>query len=346
MSVTQALTHLVGMQAQTANTWYTGLWSRLASFDPDEVSRLLVDRTVVRIALMRSTIHLVTTDDALALRPLLMPAIERPMTGYWRRQLRDLHADEIEAAGRALLEEQPLTAIELGRLMAERWPGSQPSDLAMAVRVWVPLVQTPPRGLWGKSGAARHAPLESWTGRALGPPASLDELVLRYLGAFGPATPADAQAWSGLTKMREVFERLRPQLEVLEDEQGRLLFDLPDAPRPGPDTPAPPRFLYDYDNLMLSHADRTRFVSDQLRAEVLREVGMYSYGSLLVDGFGCGIWRIERGPATRTLVIKLVEPLSQRDHDEVAEEGDALLRFWAPEAEEREVRFERIARPD
>lgn len=339
MPATALLEHLVGLQAQEANSWYGGFWSRLEAFDPGEVSALLEERAIVRIALMRSTIHLVTTEDALRLRPLLQPAVAKPLTGHWRRHLAELHAEEVASAAReAFAEHGPLTNAELGALLQGRWDGPDASDVAMGARVWVPLAQVPPRGLWGRSGAARHLPLESWAGRPLGPALPAEELVLRYLAAFGPATPADAQAWSGLTRLRAVFERLRPQLAVFRDEAGRELFDLPDAPRPGPDVPAPPRFLYDYDNLMLGHADRTRFGSSELRAEVLRRAGMYAYGSLLVNGFLGGLWRIERGRGTATLVVRLAQPLDAAGRDAVTREGAALLRFWAPEVS-HEMRF-------
>lgn len=340
LGVPAVLEHLVGLQAQTANTWYTGFWSRLADFDPLEASRLLERRRIVRVALMRSTIHLVTAEDALRLRPLLQPAVEGPMkAGYWRRELGKLHADEVAAAGRALLDETPLTNTELGERLAKRWPEPKPGDIAMGVRVWVPLVQVPPRGLWGRSGASRHAPLESWVGRPLEPGMTADELVQRYLAAFGPATPADAQAWSGLTRLREVFERLRPRLLVLRDEDGRELFDVPDAPRPPGDTPAPPRFLYDYDNLQLSHDDRTRFASKDLRSRLLKEIGGYSYGSLLVDGFVAGLWRIERDRGTAALVVRLVQKLTSAEREAVSEEGERLLQFWTRDSERHELRM-------
>lgn len=339
MSVPEALEHLVGIQAQTASTWYTGLWSRLEGFQPEEVSRLLVERSIVRTALMRSTLHLVTAEDALRLRPLVQPALERPMTGYARKYLKEVHSEEVAAAGRAILEGgPPLTFIQLGKELAERWPEATPSDLAMTVRVYVPVVQVPPRGLWGASGAAAHTTLESWLARPLESGHPMDDLVLRYLGAFGPATPGDMQAWSGLAGLREVFERLRPRLETFRDDAGRELFDLPDAPRPDADTPAPPRFLYDFENLMVSHADRSRFVTDERRKHLLSVANRFSYGNLLVDGFVVGIWRIEREGDTALLSIKLAERLSEQDKQEIAEEGERLLEFWAPDAP-HEARF-------
>jgi hypothetical protein len=168
----------------------------------------------------------------------------------------------VAAAARALVEEQPRTLSTLARLLDERFPGRDAFALGQAIRAWVPLVQVPPRGVWGKSGCAAHTSVEGWLGRVPSLGFSLEDLILRYLAAFGPGTVKDVQTWSGLTRLREVIERLRPRLVTFRDEHGAELFDLPDAPRPDPDTPAPPRFLYDYDNLLLSHADRSRVITD------------------------------------------------------------------------------------
>lgn len=336
----EMLEHLIGVQSQDPLPTYIGFWTRLAGFDPDEVARQIEGRRFVRTALMRSTIHLVTAEDALHLRPLLQPAVARPMAGRGSRAaLRERGYDDILAEGRRLLDEQPMTNLELGRLLAERWPEFSPADLAMAVRVGVPLAQIPPRGMWGRSGAARHVPLESWLRQPLHTDYPAEELVLRYLGAFGPASVADAQAWSGLTRLAEVFERLRPRLETFESKNGRELFDLPDAPRPSADTPAPPRFLPVYDNVLLGHADRSRFISDELRTRTTNEVGMYAYGSLLVDGRVAGITRVERSADRTALVVRLFGRLSKQQRAEVAGEAEALLVFWAPDATRRDVLF-------
>jgi len=169
-----------------------------------------------------------------------------------------------------------------------------------------------------------------------------EDLVRRYLSAFGPATPADAQAWSGLSRLREVFERLRPELVTFRDENGRELFDMPNAPRPDPGTPAPVRFLYDYDNLMLGHADRARFIPDAQRARVLTSIGNYSYGTLLMDGFARAVWRIERAGSVATLIVKLLGPVTTPERTQIAEEGNSLLEFWAADGSRRDVRISRL----
>src|SRR6478609_2872999 len=226
LGVVDVTEHLVGLQSQTPHTWYVGYWSRMASVTPEEISAELESRALVRIALMRSTIHLVSARDALALRPLVEPVLVRGMRGNYGKNLTGLDADELAAAGRELLDEEPLIFSELGRRLAPRWPGRDPMSLAQGVRSYAALAQVTPRGLWGRSGKAAHAPLESWLGRSLSDELDVEELVRRYLGAFGPATVKDAQQWSGLTRLAEVFDRLRPTLSVFVDEDGRELYDL------------------------------------------------------------------------------------------------------------------------
>ena len=258
----QVVERLVGLQAQSPGAPYVGLWSRLDGFRFDELAGLISRREVVRVVLMRSTIHLVTGDDCLALRPVMQTVLDRSLKGTFGRRLQGVEIDQVAAAGRVLVEEWPRTFAELGPLLRERWPDHDPEALAMAVRTGVPLVQVPPRGLWGASGQATHTSVEAWLGRPASSDSRPDKMILRYLGAFGPATVKDVQVWSGLTGLRAAVERLRPGLLSFRDERGAELFDLPDAPRPDPDTPAPPRFLPEYDNLLLSHDDRTRVIAD------------------------------------------------------------------------------------
>ncbi len=338
----EAIEHLVGLQAQAPNPPYVGLWTRLDGFHRDELARLITDRRAVRIALMRNTIHLVTARDCLKLRPLLQPVFDRALYANrtHRAGIDGMDVEAVVAAGRALLEERPRTAKELGELLQERWPNRDPSSLARAIRHLVPLVQVPPRGIWGKSGQATHTTAEAWLGRPLDPDPSLDELVVRYLAAFGPATVMDVQTWSGLARLGEVTDRLRPHLRTFRDERGKELFDLPDAPRPDPDTPAPPRFLPEFDNLILSHADRTRIIANDYRKEIASKNGMVP-ATVLVEGFVRGTWKTERTRGKVTLVIEPFEPLSKEDCDALAEEGEQLFRFVAePEgAETFKVRF-------
>jgi len=164
-------------------------------------------------------------------------------------------------------------------------------------------------------------------------------LVTRYLAAFGPATVADIQAWSGLTRLKEVVERLRPRLRAFRDESGRELFDLPDAPRPNPDMPAPVRFLPEFDNVLLSHADRSRIISEEHRKQVFTVNGQVR-GTILIDGFVNGMWKITQAKGEATLSIESFGHLSKKDRTSLTEEGLRLLNFVAHNVERREIRFD------
>lgn len=334
-----AIEHLVGLQAQTPHSWYVGLWTRLADFRPEQVATLLTGRAVVRIALMRSTIHLVSAADARTLRPLVQPVLDRDLfTNHTHgRPMRGLDPGEVVAAGRRLLDERPRTPGELGRLLAERWPDRNPASLAYAVRNLLPVVQIPPRGVWGASGQPVHASLESWLGAPLVTDQPVDHLVLRYLAAFGPASVRDAQTWSGCTRLAEVFDRLRPRLVTFRDENGVELFDLPDAPRPDPQVAAPARYLYDFDNLLLSHHDRSRVVTDDFHRQDFPRHGPVPR-LVLLDGFAAASWTFAAAAGRATLTVHPFAPLSASHREELTAEGGGLLRLLAPAASP-ELRF-------
>jgi DNA glycosylase AlkZ-like len=339
LGAADAVSHLVGLQAQTPRSPYIGLWSRLAGFEPNDLARMLVEREVVRIVLMRSTIHLVTAEDCRFLRPLLAPMLARRFAqSGWTTGVPGVDLDEVAAAGRRLVEEEPLTLAELGTRLAGEFPGREPAALAQVVRSYVPLVQVPPRAVWGRSGAAAHTSAEAWLGRAVDGEGNRPDPILRYLAAFGPASVMDVQAWSGLTRLTEVAGRLGDRVVRFRAESGRELLDLPDAPRPDPDTPAPVRFLPDFDNVLLSHADRTRVVDDDVRRMLQRRNGAIP-GSVLVDGRVAASWTVEWSGGAAVLAVTPLVPLTPAARDEVAAEGVDLLTFLAPEAEDRDVRL-------
>jgi Winged helix DNA-binding domain len=336
--VIETVEHLVGLQAQAPFPPYYGLWSRLDGFRPDDLAGLLLNRQVVRVALMRGTIHLVSARDCLALRPAMQPVLDRALRATFGRRLTGVDHAALGAAGRVLVEEKPRTFSDLGRELARRWPEHDPDALAQGVRALVPLVQVPPRAVWGASGPAAHTSAEAWLGRPMPADASLEPLVTRYLAAFGPATVQDVQAWSGLTRLREIVDRLRPGLRTFRGDQGAELFDLPDAPRPDPDTPAPVRFVAEFDNLVLAHADRARVLSEPHRKKMYARANTFP-GSVLIDGFVAGIWRIAPSRAAATASVELFGPVTARVRDEVAAEGRRLLAFAAPDVPDHDVRF-------
>jgi hypothetical protein len=312
----EALERLVGMQAQVPQAPYVGLWSRVEGFDPADLSALIERGDAVRMTLMRCTLHLVTARDARRLRPPLQSVCERGLFkgSPFGRRLGGIDVDALLAAGRELVSERPLTGAELGRELKQRWPDYDQDSLQHAFRYLQPLIHVPPRGLWKRSGQARLAPID--VGAADVP----DELVLRYLRAFGPASVADVRAWSGLAGVAEIIDRLRPRLRTIGG-----LIDVPDGPLPDPEAKVPPRFLPEFDNVLVAYDDRSRIIPDRFRDVVVKHLGR---PALLVDGFVRGFWKlVESG-----LEIEVLEPLSKGDAAAVTREGARLLAFQGASA--------------
>ena len=341
-SAADALDHLVGLQSQNPGDPYTALWSRLAGFRPVELSRLVTDRAVVRTPTLRTTIHLVAADDALRLRAFSRPVIER---GFWTgspfgRRVTGMDLERLLAAGRAFVETEPAPVSTIAAHLGGQWPDRDPVSMAYAIRSLVPLVQVPPRGTWGASHQATWTTTERWLGRSVPAATSAEDdaaVVRRYLAAFGPASVRDVQAWSWRTQLRPVVERLRPGLRVFRDASGRELFDLPEAPRPDPDTPAPPRFLPEFDNLLLSHADRTRVMEPAWRGRLWRR------GAFLIDGSLAGAWVLRRERGSTTLVAEAFARMKRADEAALLAEADALVRFQTADADGNERDGGRLA---
>ncbi|WP_041614248.1 winged helix DNA-binding domain-containing protein [Paenibacillus sp. JDR-2] len=335
--VLHALDWFIGLQAQAPNAPYYSLWTRLEAFEPIVLSSLISNRQAVRIALMRSTLHLVSANDCLLLRPWVQPVQERALKSSFGKRLGTVDLNALASEGRKLVEEKPLAFSEIGKLLAEVWPDADPDALAAAVRTLVPLIQVPPRGLWGESGRAIHTSAEVWLEQSLLEQPDVEKLVLRYLGAYGPASVKDMQAWSGLTRLKDYFEKLRPRLVIFRDELGNELFDLPDAPRPDPGFIPPVRFLGEFDPMLLGIADRSRVMDRNYGKRIFTANGILR-STILLKGYIEGLWSIERDSGQAALLIDSFRPLTKDERHDLIQEGEKLLEFAAP-GFTHEIRF-------
>ncbi|QYC42742.1 hypothetical protein Nocox_25705 [Nonomuraea coxensis DSM 45129] len=325
----EAVARLVALQGQEIDAPYVGLWSRLASFTQDDLTALLHGARVVRGTLLRATQHLALADDYVWLRPLVQPVLDRMRRGAFSRDLQDVDPAELAELARAHLADahrdgRVLTRPQLRDLLRERWPQAGPMALGYAAQTLLPIVHTPPNGVWGRGGATPFTLAEDWLGRPmddpLGPEPAAERLVRRYLAGFGPASVMDVQSWSGLTRLRAVMERM-PDLRTYRDETGRVLYDLAGLPLADPGTPAPVRFLPWFDNLVVAYADRGRLMTAEQRKAVC--VGAVIYPTFLVDGFVGGMWNLGGG----VLTAEPFHPLPARVREEVEAEGARLMAF-------------------
>jgi len=338
LSVPAAVERLAGLQAQVASPPYIGLWTRLRDFRRDDLTHALEERLVVRAAMMRSTLHLMTAEDYLLLWPAMQPALVRALGAFFGKRAKGLDIEKLVTEARTWLAEEPRTQGDLRALLSGIEPDRDPAAMSYAVRSYLPKVQVPSGGRWGYSNRPPYALAEDWLGRPVSGTENLRDLVFRYLAAFGPATVADVQAWSGLVRLKEAMGDIKPELRVFRDENGKELLDVPDGSLPPADTPAPVRFVPDYDNLILSHADRGRVISDEHRKFVFLSAGRVR-ATFLVDGFVAGTWKVEKSRRTANLVIEPFEPLAEGTREILLEEGERLARFVESEAETVEVRF-------
>jgi hypothetical protein len=331
-----AVERLVALQAQVPRDPYVALWTRVDGFRPDALSDAMAGRRAVRMTLLRGTLHTVTARDALALRSLIQPAIEKVVFGS--SPLRTLVRAGVDLGEglrflRELLDDSPKTRSELVKALADRWPEVDADALGYAMYV-IPTVQVTPRGLWNRSGASRFTTVEAWLGHSIADRGDVHQLIQRYLTAFGPATVADAQYWSGLTGLGGAFERLRPSLRTFADKNGRELFDVSRAPLPHAETPVPVRFLPEYDNVVIAHKDRSRIVAPGTARWT--DVG---WGLVLIDGFTAARWKLDRDGVGGTLRVEPFRRLTRSERAEVTDEGDRLASFLTDGASSRDVRI-------
>ena len=333
-----AVEQLVALQAQVARPPFVGLWTRLSGFKRDDLLNALHKRTIVRGTALRGTIHVMTARDFVGLRGALQPAMTAGMQALLKERAAGLDMKQLEKATRAFFAKAPAGFDALRKHFKAQDAKADERALAYAARITVPTVQVPTRDEpWGFPSSADFTLADQWLKKPIDlEAAAADTLVRRYLAAFGPASVRDAQAWSFLKNLGAVFERLRKRLLVFRDERNRELFDLPDAPRPDPGTPAPVRFIAEFDNLLLSHDDRTRIVATAHRSKVYSR-NLIVPGTVLVDGMVAATWKVTRKRAAATLAVAPFGRLERTTVAAIEAEGDALLRFLEPDAENRDV---------
>ena len=317
LPIPRALERIGGIQDQYAPNAYIRLFSCLEGFRRDDLTRALERRAVVQASLMRATIHVVSRRDfwpfAVAIRAALREWLLRV-----RRPRPDVRELEVVAAKvREHLAGGPLTYAELDALTERGWHNASP---------WLELVRVPPSGTWDQRRAHLFQTAERWIGpEDVDPDDALDHLVRRYLGAFGPAPSADIASWAGLKPAHLAGPLGRLALRRFLDEDRRELLDLPRAPLPDAETPAPVRFLPTWDSVLLVHARRTGVLPEEHRPVVFSTKNPPSVPTFLVDGAVAGTWRYDRGRVELAPFGKLDGGVLR----ELREEADRLAAFHA-----------------
>jgi hypothetical protein len=335
----EVIERLVGIQAQQARPPFVGLWSRISGFQRQDLRTLLESGDVVRATLMRATLHLMSRRDYFAFRPVLQPMLSAGAQSILRDRMQSFDLAAVLAEGRRLFAERPRTFTEVRAALVAAFPEADERAMGYAVRLHLPLILTPEEHDWSYRADGDFGLIAGWSDEPVEAPPAAHALVLRYLAAFGPASTADVQAWSAMRGLAPVLEDLRPQLQLFRDERKRDLFDLPEAPRPPEELELPARFVADFDNLVLSHADRTRVIADAYRPIVVTKNGLV-LPTILVDGFVAGTWKTAATRKTATLTITPFEQLPQRAREELEAEAEGLLRFIHPEVPGIDLRFE------
>jgi hypothetical protein len=321
LSIPKALDALAGLQTQYAPSAYVALWSRLAGFERGALTRALDDRRVIQATLMRATIHMVSRGDF----PLFASAIRRIRREWWirvhKKQLAGADMDRFVALARDLLFEGPVRAKVL---QAKLEAAGAPRPVATGIGMWIDLVRVPPSGTWEERRADLYGLAESWIGpNDATEEEGMDHLVRRYLAGFGPASADDVASFTGINigALRPVLARL--SLRTFHDEAGGVLLDLPRAPLPDPDKPAPIRFLPTWDATLLVHARRTQILPERHRGRIFHTKAPHSFSTFLVDGEVAGTWRHEKGRVR----ITPFEPMPKRLFREIEREAEPLAAF-------------------
>jgi hypothetical protein len=335
MGIVEAAEWLLGLQAQQTHDPYIGLWSRLNGFTHEALTKLIIDKRLARATTMRGTLHLHSASDLIGMRSLISPVLERMWQSNFRRRFGDNDQDKVLAAAIEVVDREPMTAGQIGKALADQFPTAEPLAMTVLLQVRETMVQVPPTRIWGSG----HAPLLMRAPKYLPPTTStldLTTLVRRYLAAYGPASVNDMQSWCGLTRLGEIFEAIRDELVTFTAPDGRELFDLPEAPRPDADTPAPVRFMPLFENAFLGYDNRRRFVAkdDEKRTDFLRD----AKPMVLIDGIMSAAWAIDAKKGAAVLTVSPYRKLRKKDVAEIEREGLKFLRFMEEKAETFDVR--------
>ena len=311
----RALERVGGLQAQYAPSMYIGLWSRLAGFRREQLTRALERRSVVQATLMRVTIHLVSAGD---FWPFAI-GVRDARRARWMRARPELSANELRRAAaktKRRLADGPLPRADLIEDMDAR--------AFNGIGMWLDLVRVPPAGTWERRRADIYATAEGWLGPpAVTPAEGIEHLIRRYLQGFGPAAAADIANWAGLPP-RQVDDALEGMaVRRFRDASGTPLVDVPRVPLPDADTPAPPRFLPTWDATLLVHCRRAQILPERHRPKIFHTRTPHSFPTFLVDGAVAGTWRHERG----RVELSPLERLPRATRYELEDEAGRLGAF-------------------
>ena len=332
LSVDAALERLVALQAQLPSAPYVALWSRLAGFERAHLTDRLVDHSIVKATSMRATLHLLAANDHVRIRPTLEPLFEAALAAITKKRGVLVDRADLLAAARPFIDESARTFAEISAMLSARWPDHDVGAMRYTVRTQLPLVQVPRADGWGFPGNPTFALAETWLGGPIEAPPDPAALVRRYLAAFGPATVADIQSWTGLASLKDVVRSMGDELVTIKDDRKRTLFDLPDSPRPSADVPAPVRFLPEFDNVLSGHKDRLRFIADEHRPKVYLPA-LRVAPTILIDGFVAGVWKFESAKRSASLIVEPFGAITAETRRELLAEGEQLARFLDPAAD-------------
>jgi Winged helix DNA-binding domain len=335
--IAEAVAFLGGLQAQQTHDPYIGLWSRLVGFRHEDLTALIVDKTLNRATSMRGTLHLHTADDLLGIRSLVSPFLQQQWKSNFLRRFGGHDPKKVLAAGRKLLDKSPMRAGDLNKALLEKFPGGEAIALSTLLQLHEVLIQIPPTRIWGNNSAPILTRVENWLPAPHQRPMSRVDLVRRYIRAFGPVTVADMATWSRLNRLGPEFEAIRDELTTFEDVDGRTLYDFADAPRPDGDTPAPVRFLPLYDNVYLGYDNRRRMLSPAT-AHLINVFENFK-PAVLIDGTINAGWTITVKKGAAVLEIEAYRRLLKREIKELEREGLAFLKFMQGEAKSYDLRI-------